>query len=175
MTIFSIKPYVCTILLICCLLPLSSTAKVYKWTDKDGNVHFSQTPRDADSQDEEYKLRYRKDTAPPSVPNKQKGQPTTQSATKLEKAADQKPQTAQEKVAAMEKQKQEDDKKAAHEAKENAVKQANCSSAQKRLVNISQGGRIYDVDKKGNRSYWDDNTRQAKISEAQSVVSEWCG
>lgn len=81
----------------------------------------------------------------------------------------------QEKVAAMEKQKLEEDKKAAQEAKENAVKQANCDSAQKRLVNISQGGRIYDIDKKGNRKYWDDSTRQSKISEAQSAVAERCG
>lgn len=32
-------------LIILCLLPLLSLAKIYRWTDEDGNVHFTDKPK----------------------------------------------------------------------------------------------------------------------------------
>ncbi len=42
------------VLLLCCLLPLTSVAESYRWTDEDGNVHFSdQPPPDRDGEQTE--------------------------------------------------------------------------------------------------------------------------
>ena len=59
--------------------------------------------------------------------------------------------------------------------KQEEAQKKNCQIAMKRMATISAGGRIYEVDEKGERVYWDDNTRKAKMAEAQKDVDKWCG
>ena len=45
----------------------------------------------------------------------------------------------------------------------------------KRLATITAGGRLYEMDEKGERHYWDDETRKGKMADAQKDVDKWCG
>jgi len=73
---------------------------------------------------------------------------------------------------------QTEEQKALEEAaarKQQEAGKKNCQTAMKRFATITAGGRIYEVDEQGERVYWDDNTRQAKLAEAQQDVDKWCG
>lgn len=145
------------------------SAAVYKWTDKEGNVHFSQKPQDADSAQKTYDLQYKSEQGK-SYPDSGDKKP----AEKGQKSPDAADMTPEERVAALEKSEQEAAKKAEEATKVAADKKANCEKAQKRMAIANQGGRVYEVDKNGERAYWDDSTRKAKQAEAQGFVDTFC-
>ena len=167
---------------LCCLLFLllvpgtASSAKVYKWVDKNGQVHFGQTPPNAESN--EYDVRFAKEKAPPPAPvkpennqgaNSAQGDASPQGKTKPEKKL-----TPQEKLAAIEKARAEQAKKAQEEVQRKAAKMEKCKQAQSNMRNVSQGGRIYDVDESGERHYWDDKKRAEKKKQAQEYIEKFC-
>ena len=59
-------------------------------------------------------------------------------------------------------------------AKNEEIKKKNCEKAQAHLRTISAGGRLYEIDKDGERVYWDDAKRAAKIKEGEKSVEKWC-
>ena len=135
--------------------PTAFGGKVYKWVDKEGNVHYGAQKPAAKAQEMRIKVN---EPAPPAeeptaADNKNKG----------------KSDSKEEKVkVSSEKEAQEIEKKNAD------IRKRNCSNAKKRLASITAGGRLYEVNEKGERSYWDDSTRAAKKSQAEAQVAEWC-
>lgn len=135
--------------------PTAFAAKVYKWVDKAGNVHYGAQKPASSAQEMRIKTN---DPAPPAeepeaAENKNKG----------------KSESKEEKVkVSSEKEAQEVEKKNAE------IRKRNCSVAKKRLASITAGGRLYEVDDKGERSYWNDATRASKKSQAEAQVAEWC-
>lgn len=133
------------------LLPAVATAQVYKWTDAEGHVHFSQSPPKSGTYDEA-------GSAPPpgTSPNVQQLDSTQKQA---DKDAD--------------KAKAQADQDAADKAK----KQADCKQAQDRLsyMDEHQARRLYTKDDKGNvsRMTQDDFTKQRQ--EVQDRISKNCG
>ena len=136
--------------------PGAFAGKVYKWVDKEGNVHYgAQRPEDSGGAQE--------------MDIKVKEPAFEEEAVSTEKAATKKSDSAEEKV------KVSSEKEAAEIEKKNAeIRKRNCSVAKKRLASINAGGRLYEVNEKGERSFWDDATTASKRAEAEAQVSEWC-
>ena len=139
------------------LLPTAFAGKVYKWVDKDGSVHYSAEKPAAASQELKVK----------SKPSSSGEDSETQSSDDDEQAKKEK--TEEEKV------KVSSEKEAAEVEKRNEeVRKKNCSIAKRKAATIEQGGRLYEVDESGERHYWDDDTRRAKMDEAETQIKEWC-
>lgn len=154
-------------------VPDSVAGSVYKWVDKQGNVHFSQTPPAENSK--EYNLQYGKaKEKAPEVTKKGDDKKTPDAADKTKSDAPSAPVTPQEKLKALEKARLDAEKEKAEKLKEAAAKQEKCQKSQDHLRNVQQAGRTYDIDKSGERHYWDDATRQEKANEAQANVDKWC-
>jgi len=130
----------------------AQAGEIYKWVDKDGTVHYGQQPQDLSA--EPMNIKVPKSSAPSEPQN-----PTT--------AANQQP-------AAEGQSEEEAALRQAAEKKQQDAQKHNCQIAMKRLATITAGGRIYEVDEQGERVYWDDNTRQSKLAEAQKDVDKWC-
>jgi len=143
-------------LLICLAFigPAAHAGGIYKWVDEQGNVHYSQDPQGQSA--EELKLKIPKTSS------------DDEGATKTEpKAADDADKTQADDA------KQKAEKQAAAQDQKEA-KEKNCQISMKRLATITAGGRLYEVDEKGERHYWDDDTRKAKLEDAQKNVDQWC-
>ena len=172
------KPVTVFSLALVCLMLLPGTAlsgKVYKWVDKNGQVHFGQTPPSAENA--EYDVRFAKEKAPPPAPKQSDSkQPGTASPVNAaeDKTKPKKKLTPQEQLAAIEKARAEQAKKAKEEVKRKAAKAEKCKKAQSNMRNVTKGGRIYDVDESGERRYWDDNMRAEKKKQAQEYIDKYC-
>ncbi len=136
------------------LLFSSAHAKLYQWTDEQGNVHFTDTPPiDANVQERKIKG----------------GKPKAESIKKLH---------AEREVRAKAK---EDAAKAAlvaeQEAKNQAIRDKNCAIAKKRLrfyTEVAPARRVR-VKQADGSYYWKTPEDIAKDSvEAQKLVDEWC-
>jgi len=139
-------------------LPASAAAdRVYRWVDKDGTVRYSDRPPPAGTQS-------RTVNVPGSAPAESGGNSGSPSL--------------KEREAAFEKRQQEQKKaadKAAAEAKQQAIKEANCRQARESLAVLSTGQRVLQVDAQGNPYYPDDEQRARETQKAQQAVRDWCG
>ena len=137
------------------LLPAAFAGKVYKWVDKDGNVHYGAEKPSTGAQE-----------------LKVKSKPSSSSGTSEEQSSNGDEQT---KKTDDKKAQVSSDKEAAEIEKKNAeIRKKNCSNARKRAATIENGGRLYEVDESGERHYWDDDTRRSKQEEAEAQIKEWC-
>ena len=171
------SPIVKFIILILLSFIVASNAqagKVYRWVDKSGKTHFSQTPPSADTR--EYDVRFAKEKSLPEpvkdIKNTGKDGDTKAKDEKAEKKEAAK--TPQQRLAEIEKARAEQAKIATEKAKQRDERLKKCKQAQSNMRNIEQGGRIYDVDKDGNRLYWDDSKRASKKTETQELVEKFC-
>lgn len=130
-------------------------AKIYKWVDSEGKVHYGDRPETGEG-----KQMY--------VPRS-----TTTTAAPPPKASDKMDATNKflESVAAERKEKKEADDKA---AKEKELKDKNCSRARRSVASLKQGGRQFEVDEKGERHYLNDADIQQRLKKAQESVDKWC-
>jgi len=144
-------------LLALAFLPSAFAGKVYKWVDENGNVQYSaQKPPSGSAQE-----------------MKVKSKPSSSASESAPAAAEDNQQSKENEEA--EKVKVSSEKEAAEVEKKNAeIRKKNCSIAKRRAATIDQGGRLYEVDENGERHYWDDATRGAKMEEAQAQINEWC-
>lgn len=139
-----------TLSLCLLLLAISATAeKLYKWTDEDGNVQYSQTPpKDADA--EKISVEGNGDDATKKRYQEQKK--------RLDELAN-KRQEAKDKKA-----------KAKSEAKENA---ALCEQAKSRLASY-QRARVNVTNDDGSQRRLAEEERIAQVKQSQDDVNEFC-
>lgn len=136
--------------------PVAVAAKVYKWVDKEGNVHYGAQKPEGSGGAQEMRIKVKEPAFEEPV----------QADTKAKKGGS---ESKEEKVkVSSQKEKEEIEKKNAE------IRKKNCSIAKKRMASINAGGRLYEVDEKGERKFWDDTTKKAKQAEAQSMINEWC-
>jgi hypothetical protein len=151
--------------IILLLMLMTATAaqagKIYKWTDPDGSVHYSQTPP-PDHKVKEMNV---------AVPMPSSGSSSNASATTN---SGQKSGAGQKQAGNTPANKKQAEKQAALEKKNEENRKENCKRANKRLRTINAGGRFYDVNEEGERVYWDDDKRASELSDAQKSVDEWC-
>jgi hypothetical protein len=148
--------------LIC--LPLMAGAKVYKWVDKDGNVHFTESPPPEDAaQSEEV------DTS-----RSQRSESQRQEAMRLQQGREPEAEASPEDMdaAALARQKALEEQM---EREYQEKRKVACNSAKVNLQMLQSGGRIYDEDEDGNRTYLDDRERTQRIEHYQGKVDQYCG
>ncbi len=139
------------------LLLLAATAvsadQVYRWVDKNGNVHYSQTPPPA-SQVQVTKANI---NAPP---------PDAAAAKDAQNLVQQMKQRQQQEE--MSKQ------QAQIEAQKQAQKQARCNDMMSQLQLLKQYGRVVHIDAKGNRTYLTDQQHQQEEQQLQNRINSEC-
>lgn len=151
-------------LIILCLLlaaPALSVAKIYKWVDAQGNVHYGEQPPAKNAQE----MKLHKGPTPPAK------------STKSDDKSDNQAKQSEGKGSFLESLAKEREEKAKADevaAKEKARFDKNCSIARKQLASLKLGGRRYEIDEKGNRSFLDDTQIQKQQQNAQKDVAKWC-
>ena len=140
--------------LLCTLALAASADQMYKWVDKDGHVHYSQTPPPSTSvQAQSVNI-----SAPPPDPV------TVQNEQNLSQQIQDKNKQAQD---AAQKQQQN--------AQQQAQQKKYCDSLRERLATLQVGGRTSTVDAKGNVSYLSDDQRNKQIQDVQDQINKDCG
>jgi hypothetical protein len=150
--------YLLFVALIVMLLSASSSTfagKIYKWTDANGKVHYGERPPNGKAEQMKVKGTSTFGATPTAVPSN-KGDAASKFL---------------ESVAAERKEKNETTDKL---AKEKEISDKNCSIARRQVASLNQGGRRYEVDEKGERTYLDEVAIKSRLSEAQKKVAEWC-
>jgi hypothetical protein len=138
--------------LICAGLFLSSAqAEVYKWTDKSGNVHYSDQPPT--------------ETAKP-VPGTRTSFDTLQAI----KALNDKEQDYKNRQEDAAKAKAKADK----EAEEARAKFESCNKARKQMGQLQGSKRLYTTTPDGSRQYMNDADRQQALNNAQQAINKYC-
>lgn len=133
-----------------------ATGAIYKWTDANGEVHYTQTRPPADTESEQI------DGAPP---------PPDPAAVSREQ------QHLDERIKAME-ERQSTGKEAAslEKERENVAKidEKNCITAKNNLEKLQQGGVKRYLTPEGEVIRLTDNNRAERINEAQTQIDLYC-
>lgn len=153
-------------LLLCALLclPMIAGAKVYKWVDKDGNVHFTETPPPEETVKAEEV----------DVSRSELSESQRQEAIRLKRNRDPgDSQSAANDDAALK------DRQKAIEAQMEADYQAQrikaCNSAKVNLQMMQSGGRVYEQNDAGERIPIGDDDRAQRVTHYQGKVKQYCG
>lgn len=133
----------------------SFAGKIYKWTDANGKVHYGERPPAGKA--EQMKI---KGTTPFGTAPAPKSSDKGDAASKF-----------LESVEAERKEKKEADDLS---AKNKAITDKNCSISRRQVASLKQGGRQYEVDEKGERTYLGEGAIQSRLNEAQKNVEKWC-
>lgn len=133
---------------------VASADQVYRWVDKDGHAHYSQTPpagTDVNAQTV---------NITPPAPD-----PTTL----------QNEQNLAKQLQAQNKQNQDNQQKAQADAQQKAQQQQQCDALRQRLQVLQQSGRVATVDAQGNKTYVSDDDRAKQEQELQDMIAKQCG
>jgi hypothetical protein len=144
-------------IVILSLLSLNIHAAVQKWVDADGNIHYSDTRPDEDTETKSVRTFVGKDSAGASP-----------SYT---------PKTYAEREAEMKKAKQGKEEEQKKKTQQDAVaeaKKSNCAAARENARTLETGARIVTYDDKGESTYLDDDARAQRMEEARKAISANC-
>ena len=130
-------------------------AGIYKWTDEQGRVHFSDRPVDDSSS--EVKIRQSPATETPSNEERQ------QRDLKMKRMLDAFEEDRANKKEAKQKQRQEREKR-----------KRNCLLAKDRYNSHNRARGIYSYKKDGERRYLNDSERQSHMKKLKADVERWC-
>lgn len=125
-------------------------AELYKWTDAQGKVHYTDQPPTVSAQ---------------TIKNSATGQAgTTTQATQSLNAQEQ----------AYQKRRKEAEDARAKEAEQSRIARENCDKARKNLDALNKSSRVYTTNAAGQRTYMDDAARAGALANSQKAVSEFC-
>lgn len=127
--------------------------QVYRWVDKDGHVHYSQTPPSSTGVNAQTLNIAPPPPDPTGLQNDQKLAQQAQDRDKQSQDAQKKDQAAQQQL---EQQKKE------------------CDYLQQRLQVLEQSARIATVDAQGNKSYVSDSDRAKQEQDLQDQLNKNC-
>jgi hypothetical protein len=154
-----------TAVLAAILLGLASAAAVgaggtiYKWTDKEGNVHFTDCPPPPGCEAETVLVK--------PEPSEQQ---IRQAQEKLQKLLEQQLENA----AAREQQRLELERQQIAALQVAVARRRACVMAQQNLHNLLMNRPVYYIDEKGERVYLDDAAHKAEIERQQQLIRENC-
>jgi len=138
-------------------LSYSAVAKVYKWVDENGKVHYSDKPFDDKSQEIEMKA-----------------EPTDAELSKAKKRAN---NLIHHQNKVLEMAEEDANKKLIDDAKKEKEKRKLtklCNSAKTEINLLGRGYRSYTENKDGKRHYLSDQEKTDKIAEIQQHVDKNC-
>ena len=128
-------------------------AELYKWTDAQGKVHYTDQPPTLDSQ---------------TIKGNSAGQAETTS--KATQSLDAQEQAYQKRR----KEAEEARAKADKESEQARIAQENCDKARKNLDTVQNTPMVYTTNAAGKRVYMDDTTRARALASSQENVSKYC-
>ena len=148
----------CIALTIGLLLALPTQAEVYKWTDEQGRVHFSDKQPSEDTPG--YQLR-----TPASEGN----------ASPQESLTDAERRARQRKLSdSLEADRRDMEQADARRNKQKMIREHNCRVARADLSATLKMNQIFDEDQQGNRVYYDEDQKQKFIEARRAAVRKWC-
>ncbi|MGH8397265.1 MAG: DUF4124 domain-containing protein [Gammaproteobacteria bacterium] len=140
-------------ILLCAVMVTAFADQVYRWVDKDGNVHYSQTPP-ASTTVHANSVNF---SAPAPDPV---GQQNAQNLVRQMQAQNKQAEDAQQQAAA--------------EAQQQAQQQQRCNQLQAELHVMQQVNRVVTVDAKGNRTYLTDAQHEQQEQQLQDQINKEC-
>ena len=143
-----------TVVLLLAFTGDAAAAKVYKWVDENGDVHFGDRPTANDAQELNIKSR------PPPAPA---GQPLINDPNR----------TSISEV--MEEERLRRKETRAKEKEERETRQRNCVLARDKLHRFQESDYLYDIDSSGNRQVLSTARRQAVEQRVRDNVKQFCG
>jgi len=141
-------------MLLAALSIIASADQVYRWVDKDGHVHYSQTPPSSTDVNAQTV-----NIAPPAP------DPTTL----------QQEQNLASQLKDKDKQTQEQQQKDQAAQQQQEQQQKECDYLQQRLQMLQQSPRVATVDAQGNRTYVSDDDRAKQEQQLQDQINKQCG
>ena len=151
-----------TISLICLLLTTSlgmADSEIYKWTDEDGNVHFSDCP------------------PPPSCDAetiRTPVEPAKEDVSRAQQRLDEMLQEQQVTKAERERAKLEKERKRVLAMEVAVAMKRACIRARQNLQVLQVQKPVFYIDEKGEYVYLDEATRQAEIERMKNLVAATC-
>ena len=145
-------------LVVCLFLVLPVQAEVYKWTDEQGRVHFSDKPPTEDTSG--YQSR-----TPASAGN----------ASPQETPTDAERRARQKKLSdSLEADRREMEQADAKRKEQQAKREHNCKVARGELNASKKANRIYDYDQQGKRIFYNEAQKQKYLESMRAAVRKWC-
>jgi hypothetical protein len=146
-------PVIWALLVFAASSPAADNQNMYKWTDDQGEVHYSQFPPPGHKA-EKLQAPPRPAQSPATVDND------------LQKQVETTEQQHQEKLQGA--------KDAKQWAEIQKIRRQNCETANKNLVNLQRGGNIRYMDPDGKVIRLTEEERQKRIEEANADIKENC-
>jgi len=150
-------------LMVALATPMLVDAQIYKWKDKNGVTRYSDTPPTDNVKVD--KIGKEKTTKPAPAAEKE-ANPAANNKTQ----PNSEDEAAQLRARNAEIEKKNKEEKAA-QAK---LKAENCRSAKADYETFIQGGRIYQMNEKGEREYFDDAALNERKAQAQANMQQYC-
>jgi hypothetical protein len=150
-----------------CLLALPAAAELYKWTDENGKVHYSDQPPPANV----------KKSETITAPKPQVAAPPPAATAPGAKPATGGPKTAAEQEMEFRKRRleaAEAEAKAQKDAQAAAEKKRTCDQATAQVTALERGGRVTTPGPNGEQNYLNDQEIASALAEARKAQATWC-
>lgn len=128
-------------------------AELYKWTDGQGKVHYTDQPPTVSAET----------VKGPATGQAEATSQATQSLNDQDQAYKKRRKDAEEARA-----------KADKEAEQVRIQQENCDKARKNLSTLQNTPRTYTTNSTGQRTYMDEAARNAALANNQKAISDFC-
>jgi hypothetical protein len=162
-------------------LSVNANAEVYKWTDKDGVVRYTDIPPPSNVKkyttigNKKVKEVVAEPVAAESKVEVKEGVANDASKPKLNESQQARKDMKNDSLEAKKRQQADIDKQNKEKKEADAKqKQVNCTTARSNYETYSQGGRIYQMNEKGEREYVDDKGLADKAAQAQRDMQQYC-
>lgn len=156
--------------MIVLVTPMLVDAQIYKWKDKNGVTGYSDKPPTDDVQVDKVISREQgsKSTSPADKARNLGGtNKPGKNAETQQKAED---EAAQLRARNAEIERKNNEEKAAQAR----IRATNCQSAKSDYQTFAQGGRIFRMNEKGEREYFDDAALNERKANAQAAIRQYC-
>jgi len=127
-------------------------AEIYKWKDDKGKTHYGDKP----------------------VASSEKMGIKEEASTRRSISDSTREDRRKKLMETFDLERKEKKKELAKKRKKKDRLDAQCGSAKDRLRRYNRAGRLYDVDKNGERTYLPDNVRQTEINKLQNKIKKYC-
>jgi hypothetical protein len=131
----------------------SAQAELYKWTDGQGKVHYTDQPPTVNAET----------VKGPAAGQAETTSQATQSLNDQDQAYKKRRKDAEEARA-----------KAEKEAEQARIQRENCDKARKNLSTLQNTPRTYTTNSAGQRTYMDEAARNAALATSQKAISDFC-
>ena len=142
------------------LVALPAGAQLYKWTDANGRVQYSDKPPPTGQK--------------ATAMSRATMNPVPGSGESAPAATEKSPADREQEYRKRQADQQEAQKKQDQLAEERRVKQGNCDTVKKQLAAMQAGQRMVTFDANGERRYLDDAEIQQSMQKAQQDVAKYC-